>query len=352
MHPTSEPTVDSTAAPTSAAPAAGLTRRGALLRGAATLAAPALPPATGFAQAAAWPAKPIAYVVPFTPGGSTDVIGRLLSQKLGEALGQPMVVENRPGAAGALGAAYVAKARPDGYTLFGGTISTHAINASLYKNLPYDPVKDFEPVALIAFLPNVLIVDPNLGVNSVAELIALLKKDPSKRNFASSGPGTSTHLAGEMFADLIGVKLTHVPYKGTPPAMLDVSSGLVPFMFDQMTAAVALVQAGKLKLLAVTTPQRIALAPELPTMVESGVKGFEMSSWQAVYAPKGTPAPIVARLNAEIDRILQQPEVRDKLVKQLGMEIAGGPPARLAELMQQEIPRWGELVRKSGATAG
>src|SRR5690349_24827894 len=158
-----------------------------------------------------WPTKPISYVVPFTPGGSTDVIGRTLSQKLSDTLGQPVVVDNKPGAAGAVGAGYVAKAKADGYTLLGGTISTHAINASLYKNLPYDPVKDFEPVSLVAMLPNVLIVDPNLGVNSVQELIAVLKKDPKKRTFASSGAGTSTHLAGELFADLIGVPLTHVP---------------------------------------------------------------------------------------------------------------------------------------------
>jgi len=241
------------------------------------------------AQGDAWPSRPITYVVPFTPGGSTDVIGRLIAQKLGEQLGQPVVVDNKPGAAGAVGAAYAAKAKPDGYTLFGGTISTHAINASLYKNLPYDPVKDFDPIALVAFLPNVLIVDPALGVNSAAELVALLKKDPSRRSFASSGAGTSTHLAGEMLGDMIGVKLTHIPYKGTPPAMLDVSSGQVTFMFDRITAALPLVQAGKLKLLAVTL--------------------------------------------------------------QLGMDVVAGSPAELAALMQKEIPRWGELVRKSGATA-
>ena len=170
------------------------------------------------AAAAEWPAqKPISYVVPFTVGGSTDVVGRVLAQKLGDRLHQNVIVENKPGAAGGIGATYVAKAAPDGYTLFGGTISTHAINASLYKNLKYDPVKDFEPVSLIAYLPNVLLVDPNLGVNSVADLIALLKKDPSKRTFASSGAGTSTHLAGELFSSMIGVPLTHVPYKGTPP---------------------------------------------------------------------------------------------------------------------------------------
>ncbi|MFI5447981.1 Bug family tripartite tricarboxylate transporter substrate binding protein [Polaromonas sp. UC242_47] len=313
-------------------------------------------PISGTAQAAdiaspGWPVKPITYVVPFTPGGSTDVIGRTLSQKLAEILGQPVVVDNKPGAAGAVGAAYVAKAKPDGYTLFGGTISTHAINASLYKNLPYDPVKDFEPVALVATLPNVLIVNPALGVNSVAELVALLKRDPSKRSFASSGAGTSTHLAGEMFAELIGVPLTHIAYKGTPPAMMDVSSGQVPFMFDQMTAAVSLVQAGRLKLLAVTSPKRMALAPNLPTMMEAGIRNFQMSSWQAVYAPKGTPQPIVHRLNAEIVKILKMPDVMSKLTDQLGMEIVGSSPEELAAFMKVEIARWAELVKKSGATA-
>lgn len=317
----------------------------------ALAAAPLLPMAVAAQAPAAWPSKPITYVVPFTPGGSTDVIGRVIAQKLGDALGQPVIVDNRPGAAGAVGAAYVAKAKPDGYTLFGGTISTHAINASLYKNLPYDPVKDFDPIALVAFLPNVLIVDPALGVNSVADLIALLKKDPARRTFASSGAGTSTHLAGEMLADMIGVKLTHVPYKGTPPAMLDVSSGQVTFMFDQITAALPLVQAGKLKLLAVTTAKRMALAPDLPTMQEAGVKGFEMASWQAVYAPKNLPPPIAQRLATEIHKILLTPEVKDKLTNQLGMEVVAGSPADLAALMQKEIPRWGELVRKSGATA-
>ena len=299
----------------------------------------------------AWPGKPVSYIVPFTPGGSTDVIGRTLCEKLQAALGQPFVVDNKPGAAGAVGAGHVARAKPDGYTLFGGTISTHAINASLYKNLPYDPVKDFEPVALVAMLPNVLIVNPGLGVNSVAELVALLKKDPSKRSFASSGSGTSTHLAGEMFADLIGVPLTHIPYKGTPPAMIDVSSGQVPFMFDQMTAALSLVQAGKLKLLAVTTAKRMALAPQLPTMMESGVPKFEMASWQAVYAPKGTPKPIVQKLNAEIRKILAMPDVKDKLGTNLGMEIVGSTPEELAAHMAKEIPRWADLVKKSGATA-
>lgn len=307
----------------------------------------------GLARAqGAWPAKAVNYIVPFTAGGSTDVVGRTLTTKLGERLGQPFVVENKPGAAGAVGAAAVAKAPPDGYTLFGGTISTHAINASLYKNLPYDPVKDFEPVSLIATLPNVLIVNAGLGVNTVAELVALIKRDASKRTFASSGAGTSTHLAGELFADIIGVQLTHIPYKGTPPALTDVASGQVPFMFDQMTAALPLVQAGRLKFLAVTTAKRTHVAPEIPTMMEAGVPNFEMSSWQAVYAPKGTPRAIIQRLNAEIVRILALPDVRDKLANQLGMTIVGSSPEELAAHMAREIPRWAELVRKSGATPG
>ena len=298
----------------------------------------------------AWPTRPITYVVPFTPGGSTDVVGRVVSAKLTEALGQPVVVENKPGAGGGVGAAYVAKAKPDGYTLFGGTISTHAINASLYRNLGYDPVKDFEPVALVAFLPNVLIVNPNLGVNTVQDLIALLKRDPSKRSFASSGAGTSTHLTGELFADVIGVPLTHIAYKGTPQAMQDVMTGEVPFMFDQMTAAVPLAQAGKLRIIATTAGTRTSLSPDLPTMTEAGVKGFDVSSWQAIYAPAGTPKPIVQRLHAEIAKILKMPDVEDKLHRQLGMELVGGSPDELAALMKREIPRWAELVKKSGAT--
>lgn len=321
-----------------------------LLAVAATLIA-SVAAAPASAQTGDWPkAKPITYVVPFTAGGSTDVVGRTVTEKLQAALGQTIVVENKPGQAGGIGASYVAKAAPDGYTLFGGTISTHAINASLYKNLPYDPVKDFEPVALVATLPNVLLVDPALGVNSVAELIALLKKDEKRRTFASSGAGTSTHLAGELFADLIGVPLQHIPYKGTPPAMVDVSSGQVTFMFDQMTAAVPLLQAGKLKLLAVTTGQRIALSPNTPTMIESGVPGFEMSSWQAIFAPKGTPRPIVDRLHAEIAKALKQPDVQARLGDQLGMQLVGGSPQQLADLMSKEIPRWAALVKKSGAT--
>lgn len=298
-----------------------------------------------------WPgAKPITYVVPFTPGGSTDVIGRTLAHKLTESLKQSVIVENKPGTGGGIGATYVSKAAPDGYTIMGGTISTHAINASLYPNLAYDPVKDFEPVSLVAFLPNVLLVGANSGINSVADLIEVLKKDPNRRTFASSGAGTSTHLAGELLADRLGITLTHIPYKGTPPAMTDVATGQVTFMFDQLTAAIPLITAGKLKLLAVTTDKRIAVAPDTPTMIEAGVPDFQMVSWQAVYAPKGTPKPIIDKLSGDISIALKEQDVKDKLTE-MGMIVVDGSPAELAALMAREIPRWAELIKKSKASA-
>jgi len=328
-----------------------LGRPGALTRLPLALVAAATLAGAPAAMAKGWPSRPITYVVPFTPGGTTDVIGRTIGAGLAPVLGQPVVIENKPGAAGAVGAEFVAKSKPDGYTLLGGTISTHAINASLYKNLPYDPIKDFEPITLVGFIPNALYVNPNIGVNNVQELIAYLKKNPDKATFASSGAGTSTHLAGELFGDLAGIKLTHIPYKGTPQAFTDVVGGQVTFMFDQLTAGLPLVKGGKLKLLAVTTATRTPLSPETPTMQEAGVPNFEMVSWQAVYAPKGTPKAIVDRLNGEIVKILKSPEVNDKLTNANGMTVVASTPAELTALMQKEIPRWGELVKKSGAQA-
>lgn len=298
-----------------------------------------------------WPTRPITWVVPFAPGGSTDIIARTVGQEMSKSLGQTVVVENRPGAAGGVGAAYVARAKADGYTLFGGTISTHAINPSLYKNLSYDPVKDFEPVSLIAYVPNVLMVDAKLPVHTVQELIAYAKKQPTPLSFASSGAGTSTHLAGELFADTIKVPMTHVPYKGSPQALQDVVAGFVPFLFDQLTAGEAMIKAGRLRALAVTSPQRSVLAPNVPTMAEAGLPGFEMVSWQALYAPHGTPKDVVQRLNQEVVLALQQPDVRKKMTEQLGMEVVGSSPTELAAFMDKEIPRWAELVKKSGATA-
>ncbi|HSV34248.1 MAG TPA: tripartite tricarboxylate transporter substrate binding protein [Ramlibacter sp.] len=299
-------------------------------------------------MAQAWPSKPITYVVPFTAGGTTDVVGRTLSQGLSTALGQPVIVDNKPGAAGALAARLVAKANPDGYTLLGGTISTHAINAGLYKNLGYDPIKDFEPVSLVGFIPNALYVNTQMPARTVQELISLLKKDVAHRTYASPGAGSSTHLAGELFGDLIGVQLTHIPYKGQPQALQDVAAGQVAFLFDQLTAGMPLVKAGKLRLLAVTTPKRSAAAPDTPTMEEAGVKGFEMAAWQAVYAPKGTPKAVVDRLNKEIVALVKSPDVREKMAA-TGIEVVGSSPEELTKFMHKEIPRWAELIRKSGA---
>jgi len=328
-----------------------MVRRTALAHFALALAAVAAAVATPLANGQPYPSRPITYVVPFTPGGTTDVIGRTIGEGLTTSLGQPVIIENKPGAGGAVGAEFVAKSKPDGYTLLGGTISTHAINASLYKNLPYDPVKDFEPITLVGFIPNALYVNPNIGVNSVADLVAYLKKNPDKATFASSGAGTSTHLAGELFGDLAGIKLTHIPYKGTPQAFTDVVGGQVTFMFDQLTAGLPLVKGGKLKLLAVTSPTRTSLSPETPTMVEAGVPNFEMVSWQAVYAPKGTPKPVVDKLNAEIVKVLKSPAVTDKLMNANGMTVVASSPGELTALMQKEIPRWADLVKKSGAQA-
>lgn len=303
------------------------------------------------AQAQAWPSKTITWVVPFAAGGSTDVVARTIAQPLQAALKQPVVVDNRAGAGGVIGVTAVAKAAPDGYTLIGGTISTHAINATLYKNLPYDPVKDFEPVSLIAYVPNALMVNAGLGVNSVQELVGWIKAHPKEASYASSGAGTSTHLTGALLAETLGVPMTHVPYKGSPQALQDVVAGNVPFLFDQLTAGLPLAKGGKLKVLAVTSQQRNVLAPEVPTMAEAGMPGFNLVSWQAVYAPKGTPRDVVQRLAAEIHKALQLPEVKGKLEQQFGMEVVAGGPEQLAALMRSDIPRLGALVKKTGASA-
>jgi len=308
--------------------------------------------ATTAAHASDWPtAKPITWVVPFAAGGSTDVVARVVGQELATSLKQAVVVDNRPGAGGAIGVQSVARSPADGYTLIGGTISTHAINASLYKKLPYDPVKDFEPVTLIAYVPNVLMVNADLGVNTVQELVAWIRKNPDKASYASSGAGTSTHLTGAQMADLIKVPMQHIAYKGSPQALQDVAAGNVPFLFDQLTAGLPLVKAGKLKFLAVTTKTRSPLAPDVPTTAEAGFPGLDLVSWQAVYAPKGTPKAVVTRLNADIVKALKTPELKTKLETQFGMQVVGSSPAELATITAADTVRLGELVRKSGASA-
>jgi tripartite-type tricarboxylate transporter receptor subunit TctC len=303
-------------------------------------------PVTALAQA--WPSKPIKYVVPFAPGGTTDILARTVGEKLSIALGQPVVVENKPGAGGGVGADFTAKAAPDGYTIMGGTISTHAINASLYSNLPYDPVKDFAAITMIARVPNLLVINPGIPAKNVAELIALMKANPGKFTFASSGNGTSQHLSGELFKSMAGVDMQHIPYKGSPPALQDVVGGQVSMTFDNITTAWPLAKAGKLRPLAVTTAKRSSVAPEVPTLAESGLPGFEIGSWQGVFAPAGTPPEIVKRLNAEIVKILNMPDVKEKLIG-LGAEPVGDTPEQFSAYVKTEVVKWSDIVKKSGA---
>jgi tripartite-type tricarboxylate transporter receptor subunit TctC len=304
--------------------------------------------AAGVAGAQSWPAKPIRWIVPFAPGGTTDILARTISDKLTIALGKPVIVENNPGAGGGVGAVQTAKAAPDGYTIMGGTISTHAINASLYKTLPYDPVKDFTPITLIARVPNLLVVNPDVPAKNVKELIALMKANPSKYTFASSGNGTSQHLSGELFKSMAGVDMQHIPYKGSPAALQDVVSGQVTMTFDNITTAWPLAKAGKLRALAVTTAKRSPIAPDVPTLAEAGLAGYEIGSWQGVFAPAGTPVDVVKRLNTEIVKIINMPDVREKLVG-LGAEPVGNTPDEFAALVKGEVVKWAAVVKQSGA---
>jgi len=311
-------------------------------------AAVALASLAAVAQAQAWPSKPIKWVVPFAPGGTTDILARTVGEKLAVALGQPVIIENKPGAGGGVGAEFTAKSAPDGYTIMGGTISTHAINASLYKSLPYDPVKDFVAITLIARVPNMLVINPSVPAKDVKELIALLKANPGKYSFASSGNGTSQHLSGELFKSMSGTDMQHIPYKGSPPALQDVVGGQVAMTFDNITTALPLAKAGKLRALAVTTAKRSSVAPDVPTLAESGLPGFEVGSWQGVFAPAGTPPEIVKRLNAEIVKALNMPDVRDKL-SGLGAEIVADSPEEFSALVKAEVAKWADVVKKSGA---
>ena len=297
---------------------------------------------------AAWPSKPIRIVVPFPPGGTTDILARAAAQKMAEAWKEQAVIDNRPGAGGNIGAELVARSPADGYTLLMGTVGTHAINASLYAKMPYDHVKDFAPVILVAAVPNVLVVHPSLPVHSVAELIAYAKANPGKLNFASSGSGTSIHLAGELFKVMAGVQMTHVPYKGSAPAIADLVGGQVQLMFDNLPSALAQIKAGKLRALAVTSAQRAAALPDAPTIAESGLPGYEASSWFGLLAPAGTPADVVAKINGEIARWLASPEAKEKLSSQ-GAIAAGGTPEDFARHIAAETAKWQRVVRESGA---
>jgi tripartite-type tricarboxylate transporter receptor subunit TctC len=311
------------------------------------LAALALAASTAV-QAQAWPSKPIRYIVIFAPGGTTDILARLIAPKLSDALGQPVVVENRPGAGGNNGAEMIAKAAPDGYTIGSGTVSSHAINATLYSKLPYDPAKDFAPITMLATLPNMLVVHPSLGVNNVAELVALLKANPNKYSFGSAGNGTSQHMSGEMFKTMTGTSMQHIPYKGSGPMIPDLLAGTIAMSFENITTAYPPAKQGRLKALAVTTSKRSFVAPDVPTMQEAGLAGYDITSWQALFAPAGTPKEIIARLHAETAKALKAPDVAKRL-EELGLDAGGMPPEELAAIIRADIPRLGKVVRDSGA---
>ena len=300
------------------------------------------------AAAQPYPSKPIRLVVPFPAGGTTDILAREVGQRLSLSLGQPVVIDNRPGAAGNIGSELVAKSAPDGYTLLMATVGTHAINPNLYARMPYDHVKDFAPVVLVAGVPNVLEVTPSLPVHSVADLIKLAKEKPGQINFASSGSGTSIHLSGELFKTMAGVDMTHVPYKGSAPAITDLIGGQVQVMFDNLPSSLQQIKAGKLRAIAVTSAQRAPALPDIPTIAESGLPGFEATSWFGIVAPAGTPPTIIARINADVNQWLQSPEAKEKLLAQ-GAVAAGGSPEQFAAYIHAETEKWARVVKASGA---
>ncbi len=297
----------------------------------------------------AYPARPIRFILPFPPGGGTDILGRIISERLSASLGQPVVIENRGGAGGNVGAEAAAKSAPDGYTIVLVAPSL-AISPSLYSKLNYDPVKDFAPVSLVATVPNVMITHPSVPARTLAEFIALAKTKPGRMNFGSGGNGTSNHLAGELFNIVAGVKLVHVPYKGVNLAMNDVLSGEVQLVVIGVPAASPHIKAGKLRALALIAPRRSPAIPEVPTVAEAGLPGFEVTTWYGVLAPAGTPRPIVTRLNAELVRIMHAPELKERLAA-LATDPATGTPEEFADYIKREIEKWGEVVRQAGLKA-
>ena len=297
-----------------------------------------------FAQAQSWPSRGIKIVVPFAPGGSTDVFARLVGDRLATALGQPVVIDNRPGAGGNIGADLVAKSPADGYTLLMATIGVMATNNAMYKNLSYDAAKDLKPVIYIASITNVLIVPADSPFKSTADVIAAAKAAPGKVSFASSGSGSSTHMSAELFRLMTGTELLHVPYKGSSQAMPDVISGRVSMMFENMPGVVSQIKAGTVKVLAVTGQKRTPALPEVRTVAEAGVPGYESLSWSGIAAPAATPPDVVARLNREINAILANPEMRQKIAEQ-GAEAVGGTPEAFSEHIARERVKWSKVVR-------
>jgi tripartite-type tricarboxylate transporter receptor subunit TctC len=313
---------------------------------AAAFAAASLMAGAAFAQE--WPQRQVTVVVPFTAGGTTDMFGRILAQHMQQTLGAPFVVENRAGAGGNVGTAAVAKAAPDGYTVLVGTVSTHAINPFLYKNLAHDTEKDFQPVSLIARLPNLLVVHPRIPAKTVSELVEHVKANPGKLSFGSSGAGTSTHLASELFMMTTGTKMAHVPYRSSGDVMNSINGGHIDLTFDNMTLAWPQAQAGTVRAIAVTSAERSATAPDVPTVAET-LKGFEATSWHGVFVPAATPRPIVDKLAAEVKRILELPDVASKL-KEVGAIPSPMTPEAFVAFIGAERTKWQDVVKTSGAS--
>ena len=318
-------------------------RRSGFLRG---LAALLLIWSSACACAADYPTRAIHVIVPFAPGGGNDTVARLVGDGLTAELGQPVVVENRPGAGGVVGAEAVARAPADGYTLFLGGVGSHAINPNLHAHLSYDPIRDFAPITLVASAPLVLVVHPSVPAKSVRELVALAKAQPGHLNYASNGNGSSSHLAAVMFDSMTGADMVHVPYKGLSPALTDLLSGQVQLMFSSVVAILPHVKAGKLRALAVSSPARMALLPDLPTIAESGVPGYESSSWYGILAPAGTPAEVVKRLNAALVKVITQPAFRDALARE-GAEPVGNSPEAFGAFIKAEKERLGDVIRQA-----
>ena len=300
------------------------------------------------AMAQAWPNKPISLVVPFPPGGTTDVLARALGERLSQSLGQPVIVESRPGAGATLGADYVAKAKPDGYTLLVGAVH-HTIASSVYKKLPYDFQKDFAPITEIALVPNVLVVNASTPAKTVAELVALAKAQPAKLNYGSNGNGTAQHLIGTQFQNLTGTEVIHIPYKGSGPLATDLLGGQITMSFDTVTPVLQHVKSGKLRALAVTTAKRSSALPDVPTLDEAGLKGFNIGTWFGVLAPVATPKDIVARLNAEMVKVIQSPEFR-KRMDEIGAEPIGNTSEQMAEQIKGETEKFAKLVKDAKVT--
>ena len=317
----------------------GRTRRAAVL---AAIAAACLAPLAAQAQAG-YPDKPVRFIVPYPPGGGTDVIARIVQEKFQQALGQPIVIENRGGAAGSLGSDLAAKAPADGYTVL-FTLSSHTINPAIYPKLPFNTVKDFEPIGTVASLPQILVANPQFPANTVAELTAIAKAKPGSLSFASVGNGSPGHLAGELYKLRTGTQMQHVPYRGGGPAVTDVMGGQVPLLWVSIPAAAQFVKTGKLKALAVSTTKRSAAFPDVPTMQEAGVPDFEVDSWYAMFVPAKTPRPIIEKLNKALNSVVQQPDIKEKLLAQ-GSEGVGGTPEALGRTVDEEIARWGKLVK-------